>query len=236
MRRAAASTAGHPRTRKRRAGASEERVEAQPLVLRCNKGRVGVRSILVRTLAAFIAAIDRTIRNAMSLAAARNEPSAPDGALTDVERRLVEQVLGELRTLPGALLPILHGIQDSLGFVPPASVPLIAQSLNISRADVHGVITFYHHFRSVAPGRHVMQICRAEACQAMGARALEAHVKARLGVDFHATTGDRAITLEPVYCLGNCACAPSVMIDGDVHGRQTIASIDRLIDRCEESA
>ena len=172
----------------------------------------------------------------MSLAAARNEPNAPDGALGDAEREHVERVLVELHALPGALLPILHAIQDGLGFVPPASVPLIAQALNISRADVHGVITFYHHFRSTAPGRHVLQVCRAEACQAMGSRALEAHVKARLGIDYHATTVDGAITLEAVYCLGNCACAPSVMIDGDVHGRQTTARIDRLIDRCEGKA
>ena len=172
----------------------------------------------------------------MSLAAARNEPTAPDGALGDAEREHVERVLVELHALPGALLPILHAIQDGLGFVPPASVPLIAQALNISRADVHGVITFYHHFRSTAPGRHVLQVCRAEACQAMGSRALEAHVKTRLGIDYHATTADGAITLEPVYCLGNCACAPSVMIDGDVHGRQTTARIDRLIDRCERKA
>lgn len=134
------------------------------------------------------------------------------------------------------LLPILHGIQDSLGFVPPASVPMIAQALNLSRAEVHGVISFYHHFRGVAPGRHVLKLCRAEACQAMGARALEAHVRGRLGIGFNETSADGAVTLEPVYCLGNCACAPSAMLDDQVHGRLSIAAIDRLIDGCGEPA
>lgn len=170
----------------------------------------------------------------MSLAVARN-PSAEAASLTDAQRRHIDGVLEKLQALPGALLPILHAIQDELGYVPPASVALIAQSLNLTRADVHGVISFYHHFRSVAPGRHVLQICRAEACQAMGARALEAHVRQRLAIGFNETSGDGAITLEPVYCLGNCACAPSVLLDGDVHGRVTLPSIDRLIDACREA-
>ncbi len=134
------------------------------------------------------------------------------------------------------LLPILHGIQDALGFVPAASVPLIAAALNLSRAEVHGVISFYHHFRSVAPGRHVLKLCRAEACQAMGARAIEAHVRARLDIGFNETSADGTVTLEPVYCLGNCACAPSAMLDDQVHGRLSIAGIDRLIDAFGESA
>lgn len=134
------------------------------------------------------------------------------------------------------LLPILLGIQDALGFVPPVSVPMIAQALNLSRAEVHGVISFYHHFRRVAPGRHVLKLCRAEACQAMGARAIEAHVRSRLGIGFNETSADGAVTLEPVYCLGNCACAPSVMLDEQVHGRLSVAAIDRLIDACGEPA
>jgi formate dehydrogenase subunit gamma len=169
----------------------------------------------------------------MSLAAARNMPSPDDTDLDEAARRHVVEVVESLKALPGALLPILHGIQDGLGHVPPASVPIIALALNISRADVHGVISFYHHFRSVAPGRHVLQICRAEACQAMGARAIEKHVRARLGIDFHETTSDGALTLEPVYCLGNCACAPSVLLDGEVHGRLSINRVDQLIDGCE---
>ncbi|MCB1578771.1 MAG: formate dehydrogenase subunit gamma, partial [Xanthomonadales bacterium] len=136
--------------------------------------------------------------------------------------------------VPGALLPILHGIQDALGHVPPAAVPVIAEALNLSRAEVHGVISFYHHFRSVAPGRHVLRLCRAEACQAMGARGVEAHLRARLGIGFNETTADGALTLEPVYCLGNCACAPSAMLDDRVHGRLSVERIDRLIDNCGE--
>ena len=168
----------------------------------------------------------------MTRAAANNASSAGPPGLGDEQRRLVLDVLERLRNLPGALLPILHGIQDALGFVPPASVPLIAHALNISRADVHGVISFYHHFRSVAPGRHVLRICRAEACQAMGARHIEAHLRTRLGIGLHATSADGAITLEPVYCLGNCACAPSMMLDDQVHGRLTTDAVDRLLDAC----
>lgn len=138
--------------------------------------------------------------------------------------------------LPGALLPILHGIQDALGFVPPAAVPIVAGALNLSRAEVHGVISFYHHFRSERPGRHVLKLCRAEACQAMGARAIEAHVRGRLGIGFDQTTADGSLTLEPVYCLGNCACAPSAMLDDRVHGRLSVEKIDRLIDACGEES
>lgn len=167
----------------------------------------------------------------MSLAAARNPPSPGDELDASMHAHVVG-VVESLKSLPGALLPILHGIQDGLGFVPPASVPIIAAALNLSRADVHGVISFYHHFRTSAPGRHVLQLCRAEACQAMGARGIEKHVRARLGVDFHETTAEGALTLEPVYCLGNCACAPSVLLDGEVHGRLTIERVDQLIDAC----
>jgi formate dehydrogenase subunit gamma len=119
----------------------------------------------------------------------------------------------------GALLPILHAIQDTLGHVPPSAVPAIAAALNLSRAEVHGVVSFYHHFRTAPPGRHVVQLCRAEACQSMGAEALAARLRERLGIDFHQTTADGRITLEPVYCLGQCACAPAALVDGEVHGR-----------------
>jgi formate dehydrogenase subunit gamma len=113
-----------------------------------------------------------------------------------------------LKTLPGALLPILHEVQGALGYVPKDAVPLIAHALNLSRAEVHGVISFYHYFRTTKPGRHVVQLCRAEACQAVGAAQLEKHARRSLGVDFHGTTADGAVTLEPVYCLGNCALGP----------------------------
>ncbi len=148
----------------------------------------------------------------------------------------IGNVIGSFAARQDNLLPILHGIQDALGFVPPASIPMIAEALNLSRAEVHGVISFYHHFRSAAPGRHVLKLCRAEACQAMGARAIEAHVCGRLGIGFNETSADGAVTLEPIYCLGNCACAPSAMLDDQVHGRLSTEAIDRLIDGCGEPA
>ncbi|NDE35286.1 MAG: formate dehydrogenase subunit gamma [Gammaproteobacteria bacterium] len=146
----------------------------------------------------------------------------------DSER--VSGIIAELKTKPGALLPILHAIQDALGYVPPDSVSLIADELNLSRAEVHGVISFYHYFRSTPPGRHTVYICRAEACQAMGSEALEAHAKAALGIDYHENTCDGAITLEPVYCLGNCACSPSIMVDKKVHGRVSPERFDDIMD------
>ena len=130
---------------------------------------------------------------------------------------------------PGALLPILHAIQDELGYVPESAVPIVANVLNLSRADVHGVVTFYHFFRTRPPGQRTLYLCRAEACQSMGARELERHVKEKLNVDFHETTADGRFSLEPVYCLGNCACSPAVMIDEDVHGRMTPERLDALL-------
>ena len=130
---------------------------------------------------------------------------------------------------PGALLPMLHEIQDRLGYVPEEALPAMAKELNLSRAEVHGVVTFYHHFRSAPPGEHVVRICRAEACQAMGADELVAHAKKSLGVDFHGTTKDGAVTLEAVYCLGNCACSPAVMVDDDLHGRVSKERFDSIV-------
>ena len=115
---------------------------------------------------------------------------------------IITSCIEQYREVPGGLLPLLHAVQDSLGFVPADAVPSIAKALQLSRAEVHGVISFYHDFRDAPAGNHVLQICRAEACQAMGARALEAHAKASLCVDFGGTTADGAITLEAVYCLG----------------------------------
>jgi len=140
----------------------------------------------------------------------------------------VEQIISALKHKPGALLPILHGVQDSLGYIPDTAISAIASALNQSRAEIHGVISFYHQFRTNPPGKHVIQICRAEACQSMGARELEAHVKQTLGVDFHQTTADREITLEAVYCLGNCACSPSVRVDDQILGRKTTDKFDQL--------
>jgi formate dehydrogenase subunit gamma len=141
----------------------------------------------------------------------------------------VTRVLGEHRERPGALLPILHGIQHALGYVPPDSVETIARSLNLSRAEVHGVITFYHEFRSTPPGAHVVKLCRAESCQAVGADALVAHAEQRLGVTLHHTTADGQVTLEPIYCLGNCALSPAMMVDGQVHGLVTPARFDAVV-------
>jgi formate dehydrogenase subunit gamma len=144
---------------------------------------------------------------------------------------LIQVEIDALKHKPGALLPILHAIQDRFGYVPTEAVPQIGDALNQTRAEIHGVISFYHHFRTSEPGSHTLQICRAEACQSMGSRALEAHAKASLNVDYHGTTADREITLEPVYCLGNCACAPSVRIGNDIHGRVSPEKFDRLVSR-----
>lgn len=162
-----------------------------------------------------------------------NPPRRRDAAsgLAPAVAAAVRSALDAHRGKPGALLPVLHAVQEALGHVPPESVPLIAYELNLTRAEVHGVVTFYHHFRSTPPGRHVVRICRAEACQALGARALEAHAKKALGIDFHQTTADGAITLEPVYCLGNCGCGPSVLVDHDeLHARVTPAAFDALVE------
>jgi formate dehydrogenase subunit gamma len=156
----------------------------------------------------------------------------PAADLSVDEIAAVEAALGAHRGRPGALLPILHAIQDVLGWIPPDAVALIARDLNQTRAEVHGVVSFYHHFRGTRPGRHVVRLCRAEACQALGARALEAHAKRALGIDFHQTTADGAITLEPVYCLGNCGCGPSLLLDADeLHARVTPDAFDALVRR-----
>lgn len=150
-------------------------------------------------------------------------------ALAPVQREAVLRVVAAHRTRPGALIEILHGVQAELGFIPPAAVAVLAEQLNLSRAEVHGVVTFYHYFRHEAPGRHTLRVCQAESCQAMGADALAEHVKKRLGVDFHETTPDGAYTLEPVYCLGNCACSPALMRDEEPCGRVTPARFDELL-------
>lgn len=137
---------------------------------------------------------------------------------------------------PGALLPILHAVQDALGFVPTGGVAPIAAALNISRADVHGVISFYHHFRTAPPARHLLQLCRAEACQSMGARTLEAHARAALGLDAETRdSADGRFSLEPVYCLGNCALSPAMLVDGQLHGRVTPRRFDELVLACADA-
>lgn len=142
---------------------------------------------------------------------------------------IVAAIVAARKTLPGALLPILHDVQDRLGFVPPAAVPLIADGLSLSRAEVHGVITYYHHFRQQPAGRCVVQLCRAEACQARGADALADHARRVLGCDFHGSSADGAVTLEPVYCLGHCAVGPNMAIGERHHARVTPERFDLLL-------
>jgi len=139
-------------------------------------------------------------------------------------------IVARHRHRDGPLIEVLHEVQETFGCIPTGSVAVIARGLNLSRAEVHGVVSFYHHFRTHAPGKHVLQICRAESCQAAGGRAIEAHAKARLGVDFGQTTADKRFTLEAVYCLGLCACSPAAMLDHEVHGRVTREGLDALID------
>jgi formate dehydrogenase subunit gamma len=142
---------------------------------------------------------------------------------------VIRRVVEERKDMPGAALPILHGIQDALGYVPRDAIAQIAQALNLSRAEIHGVVSFYHYFRTSPPGRHTVYLCRAESCQSMGANRLVEHVKAKLGVDFHETTRDGAFTLEPIYCLGNCACSPAMMVDDQIYGRITPARFEEVM-------
>jgi formate dehydrogenase subunit gamma len=128
-------------------------------------------------------------------------------------------IVDEMKKLEGPLLPILHEIQNEFGYVPREALPVIASGLNLSRADVYGVVSFYHDYRDQPAGRHVLKICRAESCQAMGGDEMADRLRDALGVDWHGTSKNGAVTLEPVYCLGLCACSPSAMLDGEVIGR-----------------
>lgn len=141
----------------------------------------------------------------------------------------VETIIAEHAEMPGALLPILHAIQNEEGYIPSDCVELIAKTLQVSKAEVHGVITFYHEFRTEPAGKHIVHICRAESCQAMDSKSLEEHIKSSLGIDYHQATRDGTIQLEPVYCLGNCACSPSIRIDNDIYGRVTPERFDEII-------
>jgi formate dehydrogenase subunit gamma len=149
--------------------------------------------------------------------------------LSSADAAVVRRIVAEHKARPGPLLEVLHAIQSELGFVPAMAVPVVAEELNLSRAEVHGVVTFYHYFRHSRPGKHTVSLCQAESCQAMGAEALAAHARRRLGVDFHETTANGQFSLEPIYCLGNCACSPAAMIDGQLYGRVTPERFDALI-------
>ena len=146
----------------------------------------------------------------------------------------VKAIAARLKDRPGALMLILHEVQDRFGYVARDSVPIIARALNLSRAEVHGVVTFYHDFRHHPPGRDVIRLCRAESCQAMGAIALADHVRGRLGVQFGETTSDGAFTLEAVYCLGNCGCSPAMVLNDELYGRVSPARFDELLAECKE--
>ncbi|MEJ6003296.1 formate dehydrogenase subunit gamma [Paucibacter soli] len=139
------------------------------------------------------------------------------------------EVLAAHPAQAGALLPLLHALQERLGHVPEAAVPRIAEHLNLSRAEVHGVVSYYHFFRSTPPGRQLLQICRAEACQSRGGEALLAHAEARLSCASHSTRADGAVTLEPVYCLGLCAMSPALQLNDQLHARMTPARLDALL-------
>lgn len=131
----------------------------------------------------------------------------------------IAEILDAHQGLEGPLLPILHAIQAAFGYVPDSAIPQIAKALMLSKAEVHGVISFYHDFRSAPAGRHVLKLCRAEACQTVGADAVADRIKAALGIGWHETTPDGRVTLEPVFCLGLCACGPAAMVDGRLVGR-----------------
>jgi len=148
---------------------------------------------------------------------------------TDIAARTAS-VISDHRGQEGPLLPILHGLMEEFGYVPEDSLPVIAHALNLSRAEVYGVVSFYHDFRRHPAGRHVLKLCQAEACQSMGSDAVAAKVKAALGIGFHETTNDGSVTLEPVYCLGLCACSPSAMLDGEVIGRVDDAAIEDMLE------
>jgi formate dehydrogenase subunit gamma len=153
----------------------------------------------------------------------------PRAASPPEARDAIEHAVAAHRDVRGALLPILHAIQDRLGYLPDDTVASVAAALNLSRADVHGVISFYPDFRTAPPGNHVLRVCRAEACQAMGADALIAHLARAHGVALGQTTADGALTCEPVFCLGNCALSPAILLDGQPHGRVSAARLDELL-------
>ncbi|HET9395886.1 MAG TPA: formate dehydrogenase subunit gamma [Nitrospiraceae bacterium] len=148
----------------------------------------------------------------------------------------IERIVRDHAGRPGPLLLILHAVQRELGHIPEESIPLIAESLNLSRAEVHGVVSFYHYFRREPAGKHVVRICCAESCQAMNGDRLASYAQQRLQIGFHETTDDGRFSLEPVYCLGNCACSPALMIDDELHGRVSTDRFDALIAEREGEA
>jgi formate dehydrogenase subunit gamma len=159
----------------------------------------------------------------------RHVLTAPDKELSKENSSKIDAHIAAHKAMPGALLPLLHAIQDDIGYIPEESYLPISKGLALSVAEVHGVVTFYHHFHRHPVGKHILQICRAESCQAMGSAKLEAQVKKTLGIDYHETTKDGALTLLPVYCLGNCACSPAVMLDEEVYGRMSADKVAEIV-------
>lgn len=159
--------------------------------------------------------------------------TAPDSAQTNLSDTAIQKVVGQaldhFQGQKGSLLPILHAVQHALGYIPDSAVPIIAGGLQLSRAEVHGVVRFYAHFRSKPAAKTVLRVCRAESCQAMGGEKLADHAKQALGCDFHGTSSDGNVSLEPVYCLGLCAQSPAVMINDEPHARMTPAKLDQLL-------
>lgn len=150
--------------------------------------------------------------------------------MTDFGMEEARSIIEKHAAQDGAALPILHALQQHFGHIPESVLPVVAQALNVTRAEIYGVATFYHDFRLAPSGVHRLSLCRAEACQAMGGAALEAQAKSKLGVDWGETTPDGRITLDQTFCLGLCACAPSAMLDGKIYGRLTAQKLDALIE------
>jgi formate dehydrogenase subunit gamma len=147
--------------------------------------------------------------------------------MANMNRTTISEIIADFGSKPEMLVQILQSIVSRFGWVPPETIRQLAEELNLSRADVHGVVEYYHDFRTAEPGKHIVKICQAEACQAMGSRELTEHAKRTLTVNLHETNDD--VTLEPVYCLGNCACSPAVMIDGKTYGRVDESRFDTLL-------
>ncbi|HEX7644999.1 MAG TPA: formate dehydrogenase subunit gamma [Burkholderiaceae bacterium] len=148
----------------------------------------------------------------------------------------IKAILTRDATGPGELLPVLHKIQDAIGYIPRSAIADIAGAFNLSRAEVHGVVTFYHHFRTQPPGQHQVQVCRAEACQSMGAEHLLQHAQQALGCKLHGQSEDGKFSLEPVFCLGQCATSPAIMIDDKVYAKVSVTRFDKLIAQLGDAA
>jgi formate dehydrogenase subunit gamma len=154
---------------------------------------------------------------------------------SDLERQAVDAAIAQFSQVPGGLLPLFHDVQDRIGYVPEAALERIAAATALSAAEVFGTLRFYHHFRTLPPGKHVLQVCLGEACLAQGSHALMQRAKQCLGVDSGETTRDGNTSLETVYCLGNCGCGPSITVDGDLRGRVQSAEFEQALQECQQS-